>query len=694
MKIKYLITLLLIFILLLSSTSVNCFAATPSYAPYYSYEINNNDESVAAPVGFTVSNKMNSVGLRLETPIDSPQDMVIKDKNIYILDSGNGRILELDESLNLKNIYDEFYTDKDELVDFTGAIGMDIDRNGNFVVADTDNVRILILSRDGRVKKEILKPKSVLKDNDFPFQVSKIKCAEDGTIYAVVDTMNLGIFVFDEDGNFDKFVANNPVVATADVILNYMYRAFLTTEQIRNRMQATPLKVNNFCIDSEGFIYTVSQSAYSTKQTGMVRCMNYRDNNIINSSIVFGDVEEDPAKKKTLFNSIAITEDGDYILLDIGRGKVFYYSSNGYLISVFGGYGDQTGTFREPVEVRYSNDKIYVLDKGKNSVFEFSATEYVKTYKKALSLLKERKFEESLEEWNKVILLNSNSGYAYYGMGLVHDMNGNYKEAMRCFKLADNRTAYSNSFEEYRAQWMEQNVYVIIAVLILIVVVIVGIVLGFKRLQATNGTAFSIMERKSLFPLYTLRHPVDGFEQFKHRDVASMPIAIGLIIVWFVTEIVTKYATGFIYSPINSDFNPFAIVAATLGLFAVFVASNWGVASFLEGKGTFKDITVTTAYSLIPYIAAQIIALPLSNILTVEEAVFITIINAIGLIWSGILLLGGLYAIHQYSISKTLWSIVLTAVGMLIILLVAVIFASLLQQAFGFFESLYTEITL
>jgi len=126
----------------------------------------------------------------------------------------------------------------------------------------------------------------------------------------------------------------------------------------------------------------------------------------------------------------------------------------------------------------------------------------------------------------------------------------------------------------------------------------------------------------------------------------------------------------------------------------VFVASNWGVASFLEGKGTFKDITVTTAYSLIPYIVAQIIAVPLSNILTAEEAVFITIINAIGLIWSGILLLGGLYAIHQYSISKTLWSIVLTAVGMLIILLVAVIFASLLQQAFGFFESLYTEITL
>jgi len=694
MKIKYIISAVLIFIIMLSAVSVTAGAKSPSYSPYYSYEINNNDESVAAPIGFIESNTVNSVSLGLDIPIDSPQDMVIKNGSFYILDSANSRILELNESLKLKAVHSEFFTQNNEKIDFSGATGFDIDRNGNFVIADTENLRILILDRKGKLIKQILKPEAVLEDNDFPFQVSKLKCAEDGNIYVTVETMNLGIFVFDENGNFDKFVANNPVVATVDVIKNYIYRSFLTTEQIRNRMQATPLKVYNFCIDNNGFIYTVSQSVYSTKQTGMVKCMNYRDSNIINSEIVFGDLEEETVHKTTLFNSIAITDESDYVLLDIGRGKVFYYSSNGYLISVFGAYGDQKGTFSEPKEVRYFNNKIYVLDAGKNCMIEFSPTDYVNKYKEALRLLKERRFEESLDKWNEIVQLNSNSRYAYYGMGLVYDMKGEFKTAMDCFKLADNRTAYSNSFKEYRAEWMEDNVFLIISVIALIIAVIVFVLLGFKRLQSTNGTAFSIMERKSLFPLYTLRHPIDGFEQFKLRDVASFRISAIVLIVWFVTEFAAKYAKGFIYSSVDNEFNPLSIVASTFGLFAIFVASNWSVASFNEGKGTFKDITVSMAYSLIPYIISRIITIPLTNILTADEAVFITIIGAIGLLWSGVLLLGALYAIHQYSFSKMLLSLLLTVIGMLIILLVMVIFASLLQQVFGFLESLYVEITL
>ena len=343
MKIKNLISFFLIVAVLSSVFAVACNAEAPSYAPYYSYEINNRDESVAAPIGFVAAAEANSTLLNLEVHLDAPEDFVANDEGFFILDSGNSRIVELDKELKLKKIYSDFVDSNNEAIDFTGAIGFDIDRNGNFVIADTDNLRIIVLDRDGRLKKEIFKPESVLENNDFPFRVTKIKCAEDGNIYATVETMNVGIFVFDENGSFDKFVANNPVVATADVILNYIYRAFLTTEQIRNRMQATPLKVDNFCIDSNGFLYTVSQSMYSTKQSGMVRCMNYKDSNIVNSSIVFGDVESDPTYQTTLFSSVSITDNGDYVLLDTGRGKVFYYDSNGNLISVFGGYGDQAG---------------------------------------------------------------------------------------------------------------------------------------------------------------------------------------------------------------------------------------------------------------------------------------------------------------------------------------------------------------
>ena len=213
-------------------------------------------------------------------------------------------------------------------------------------------------------------------------------------------------------------------------------------------------------------------------------------------------------------------------------------------------------------------------------------------------------------------------------------------------------------------------------------------------MQSTNGTAYSALETKWLFPLYTIRHPVDGCEQFKRRNIASIPISVAIVIIWFAVEMLSKYATGFIFDSGNDTFNPVAVVFSTIGLFVIFVVANWCVASFLEGKGTFKDITAAVAYALLPYIASKIIIIPLTNILTANESVFISIITAIGIIWTAVLLFGGLYAIHQYSFSKTLVSVLLTIVAMIIIVFVSIIFYSLLQQAYGFIESLYQEIAL
>ena len=695
MRIKKIISIMIMIVVMLSTIKLVCFADSPSTVPYYSYEINKNEEAVAAPEGFIESETYNYQTLGLDTPFNTPQDFVVTNEGFLILDSGNSRIIETDNNVNLIKIYDKFVDGSGEKIDFTGAKGMDIDVSGNFVIADYDRERVLIIDRNGVLKAQILRPDEVLKNNELPFSVDKVKCANNGDIYVNVGTMNLGVFVFDSQYRFDRFVSNNPVVQSSDVIKEYIFRAFLTTEQIRNRVQSTPLTIKNFCMSDNGFMYTVSQNSNQTLQKGMVRCMNYTDTNIINSDIIFGDLEIDTEKnKKTLFTSIDVDNDGNIILLDSGRGKVFYYSQNGYLITVFGGFGDQVGTFGNPVEVREHNGKVYVLDSLKGCLIEFKRTDYFNTFSNAFSLLKQRKFDESLKAWKKVNQLNSNSEYAYYGMGLVYDMHGDYKNAMRCFKLANDQTAYSNSFEEYRMQWLSSNMIWIFLITIILVTVIVLIRKFVKYLQYSNGTAYTRMETKYLFPLYTLRHPVDGFEQFKTRNVQSVGLSIGIVLSWFSISVLSKYATGFIFNNNSMEFNPMAILIATVGLYVVFVVSNWCVASFLEGKGTAKDIICTVAYSLLPYVFSKLLAIPLSNILTEKEAVFISILSIIGLLWSGFLMVSGLYAIHQYSFSKTLVSLVLTILGIIIIIFVLVIFYSLLQQAYGFIESLYQEITL
>jgi hypothetical protein len=60
--------------------------------------------------------------------------------------------------------------------------------------------------------------------------------------------------------------------------------------------------------------------------------------------------------------------------------------------------------------------------------------------------------------------------------------------------------------------------------------------------------------------------------------------------------------------------------------------------------------------------------------------------------WSIILMISAMKAVHQYSIPKTLISILLTLVAMLLILFLAVLLLSLFQQVYVFVYTIYTEI--
>ena len=52
------------------------------------------------------------------------------------------------------------------------------------------------------------------------------------------------------------------------------------------------------------------------------------------------------------------------------------------------------------------------------------------------------------------------------------------------------------------------------------------------------------------------------------------------------------------------------------------------------------------------HIISVLINTLLSNVLTAEEQTFLQLISAVGILWSAIILLLGLQAIHQYSFGK------------------------------------------
>lgn len=128
------------------------------------------------------------------------------------------------------------------------------------------------------------------------------------------------------------------------------------------------------------------------------------------------------------------------------------------------------------------------------------------------------------------------------------------------------------------------------------------------------------------------------------------------------------------------------------GVVVVWIIANWAVCTLIEGKGRLKDIFCTTVYALLPFILSLLVAVLLSNVLTLEEAAFVTFVRQAGIWWSVVLLLCGLSRIHQFGFGKTLLSVLLTLVGMAIIVFLLIMFFGLMQQAINFVKSIYSEI--
>jgi hypothetical protein len=115
--------------------------------------------------------------------------------------------------------------------------------------------------------------------------------------------------------------------------------------------------------------------------------------------------------------------------------------------------------------------------------------------------------------------------------------------------------------------------------------------------------------------------------------------------------------------------------------------------TLFDGEGSLKNIYINTAYALVPYITGYLIGTFLSHFLVQDEYIFIEACEIIGTAWTVVLFISGIKAVHQFTIWKTLWLLLLTLVAMVAILFLLVLLLTLFQQVLIFILSLYTEIT-
>ena len=105
-----------------------------------------------------------------------------------------------------------------------------------------------------------------------------------------------------------------------------------------------------------------------------------------------------------------------------------------------------------------------------------------------------------------------------------------------------------------------------------------------------------------------------------------------------------------------------------------------------------QQIMCVTAYALVPYIISQVVYIFASNILTRQEGTILSFISGLGVVWSAVLIISAMKAVHQYTMPKTILAIIFTVVAMVIIVLVLILLISLFQQIVMFVYSIYTEL--
>ena len=188
-------------------------------------------------------------------------------------------------------------------------------------------------------------------------------------------------------------------------------------------------------------------------------------------------------------------------------------------------------------------------------------------------------------------------------------------------------------------------------------------------------------------------HPARVFsDMWEHKDY-SYKSSFVILAVLFITKIIERQLTGFTFNYNEPDkLNVLIIFAAVFGGFALWVVMNWMLSTLFDGKAHVRDIWLFSSWCLVPYIICTLLGVLLSNVLVVDEGVFIGWVQTVGIVWSVAMLFIALIIIHDYTFFKVLWSTLATLVGIGIVLFLAVLCFSLFQQIAGFISDIASEI--
>lgn len=205
------------------------------------------------------------------------------------------------------------------------------------------------------------------------------------------------------------------------------------------------------------------------------------------------------------------------------------------------------------------------------------------------------------------------------------------------------------------------------------------------------GKYFS--KEKWSYMFYTISHPMDGYYWIRHQDRGSVPLAVLMVFLFSASFTANRLLASFVVNDIDSrSVDSLYELLGVMAFYLLLCVSNWSITCLMNGEGRMKDIAIAVGYGTVPVTVIIVLSTLISQFIADDEQAFYTLLLAIGIAYSVIMILIGIMQVHNYTLGKTLLTLFLTFVALLIIVFLILLLTNLLGMVYNFFRSIYTEI--
>lgn len=699
---KKTVRFLAVFLIIACLASVAFSVSAATQVPFESYtyweDIGEERKAVYSRPMYQTEKVIDAFTLGIEA-FDTINDVYSDAKNIYILDNAS-RIVVLDREYNLVKEIGEIKDKDGNTYNYKNAMSVYVHTDGTLFISDSDNARVLRADIDGNLIDTYKVPVSPLIPKDFVFKPLKSVMDSHGYLYVLSDGSYYGALLYAPDKSFTGFYgANDVTTGIVSALKGIMERVFPNNVKKGASKRKLPYSFVDIVIDSNDFIYTATGKTDKYSREGQIKKLNPgTGNNILDSETVnFVDdkfnttFDKDGKEIEQDIVGLDVTDNGFVFAVESQFGKVFLYDRSSRMLTSFGGglgQGNQDGTFVAATALTLNGDDVVVSDKLKNTVTIFTPTEFGKKVMGLIDITLDGKYLEAEEGWREVIALDRNFQPAYSALARAELTKGNYKEAMELAKDGYDRETYALAFEFYRKDLLEDYFWV----LFLLVAVIAAAIIVFYFMVVKKGRR--VIKNKQVRLLFsTIAHPFLTFEEIKEKKQGSIIIAAILVVLFYVTAVMQVLCGGFMFTMYDpASFNSLWVLVRSAGLVVLFVISNWMICTLMQGKGTMREISIVTSYSLLPIIVERLIHIVLTNVLLPTEAMFLTGLSAIGIGFSLFLLIVGLMKIHDFEMPRLIGTSVLSVGWMAVLVFLIILVGMLVQQIGGFALTVFLEL--